>query len=118
MLPHYLCIGVSKNDFFSSTPKILKACDKAHEEKIKTMDALAWQFCGSYILSAVSVAVDHCLNGRKATTKYLEEPVMQKKEVGHEEMSEDEIKRQREMFVAKLMIMKSNYELNHKSDKE
>lgn len=117
-MPHYLSIGVRRDEFFSSTPKILKAYDKAHEEKIKTMDALAWQFCGSYVLSAVSVAVDHCLNGRKATTKYLEKPVMQNKQINPEDMSEEEIKRQRELFVAKLMIMKSNYELNHKSDKE
>jgi hypothetical protein len=111
-------MGVSKGDFFSSTPKILKAYDKAHEEKIKTMDALAWQFCGSYVLSAVSVAVDHCLNAKKAVSKYMEKPVMQNKYDYSEEMTEEEIKRQRELFVAKLMIMKSNYELNHKSDKE
>lgn len=76
MLPHYLSIGVSKGDFFSSTPKILKAYDKAHEEKIKTMDALAWQFCGSYVLSAVSVAVDHCLNGNKASSSFLRRSIM------------------------------------------
>ena len=97
---------------------MLKAYNKAHEEKIKTIDALAWQICGSYVLSAITVAVDHCLNGRKATTKYIEKPCMQKNEVRQEEMSEEELKRQRELFVAKLMIMKSNFEINHKSDKE
>ena len=112
-----MSIGVGKNEFFKSTPNILRAYDKANEEKIKTIDALAWQICGSYILSAITVAVDHCLNGRKATSKYIEKPCMQNTELSVEEMSEEELVRQRELFVAKLMIMKSNYEANHRGDK-
>ena len=116
-MPHYLSIGVSRKEFFGSTPKILYAYDKAHEEKIKTIDTFAWQICGSYVLSAVTVAVDHCLNGKKATSKYMEKPSMQNIAEQSGELSEEEVKRQRELFVAKLMIMKSNYELNHKGDK-
>ena len=109
---------MSRSEFFRSTPKLLKAYDKANELKIKTIDALAWQICGSYVLSAVSVAVDHCLNGKKATSKYIEKPCMQNTEITTGEMSEEELQKQREMFVAKLMIMQSNYELNHKGDKK
>lgn len=75
MLPHYLSIGVTKQEFMHSTPKVLKAYDKAHMMKIELLDSLAWQFCGNYVLSAVAVAVEHCLAGRKAQSEYVKEPM-------------------------------------------
>ena len=74
MLPHYLSIGLSYKEFMHSTPKVLKAYDKAHFNKIELVDSLVWQFCGNYVLSAVAVAVEHCLAGRKARSEYVKEP--------------------------------------------
>lgn len=34
-----------------------------------------WLWFGNYGLSAVSVAVEHCLAGRKAKSNYLDKPV-------------------------------------------
>ena len=33
---------------------------------------------------------------------------------GDKELTEEELQKQRELFVAKLMVMKSNFEINHK----
>ena len=74
-LPHYLSIGVGKNEFFHSTPKILNAYDKAFERKIVYRDAEFWRN-GQYTFSAVYVAVEHCLGGKKAKSEYIKEPLL------------------------------------------
>lgn len=69
-------MGVSWNDFWRMNPRIIKAISKGYEQKIKQQDYLAWLF-NQYTLSAVSVAVEHCLSGRKAKSKYIDKPIMQ-----------------------------------------
>lgn len=68
---------------------------------------------GKYIFSAVQTATDHCLNGRKARSKYVEKPFMQLAEE-QRILDEEQLQKQREAFVSKLLIMKSNFDLNHK----
>jgi hypothetical protein len=75
LLPHYLAIGVTKHEFFHSTPKILKAYDKAHTMKIKEQDELMW-IMGQYVLSATIFSVEHCLAGKKAKSEYIKEPML------------------------------------------
>lgn len=58
-------------------PHVINLLVKGHEEKIKEQDYLEWIF-GKYILSAVSVAIDHCFNGKKAKSEYIKEPLMSK----------------------------------------
>ena len=108
MLPHYLSIGLSYKEFMHSTPKVLKAYDKAYIKKIETFDNLAWQFCGNYMLSAVAVAVEHCLAGRKARSEYVSEPRLKDCM-----LTEDE-KRQKQLdeFVKKLETMQANFNAN------
>ena len=58
-----------------SCPKELEPYAIAHRKKIEEQDYLQWQWWGSYGLSAVCFAVDHCLSGKKAKTQYLEKPI-------------------------------------------
>ena len=67
---------------------------------------------GIYIESAVATAVEHVLAGRKATSKYIEEPLLKKSK--KDELSEEEIKRHSENFLAKLELLGANYELSKK----
>lgn len=69
-------MGVSWQEFWGMNPRIIKLLDKGHEEKIKEQDYIAWLF-NQYTLSAVSVAVEHCLAGEKAKSKYIEKPFLQ-----------------------------------------
>ena len=71
---------------------------------------------GQYILSAVSAATDHCLNGKKAKSQYIKEPLMRSQNRNNE-LSEEELQKQREAFVTMLMAKKSNFELNHRRNK-
>lgn len=96
-------------------PRIIKLHLKGHEEKIKEQDYLAW-LSNQYTLSAVSVAVEHCLAGRKAKSKYIEKPLMQEIEEKKKEnnpLTEEEKKRKTEQLFLKLRIMGANFNLNH-----
>lgn len=77
-------------------PHIIKLLIRGHEEKIKEQDYLAWIF-NQYTLSAVSVAVEHCLSGRKARSEYIKEPIMSKvfenNGLTEEQIAEKEIKK-------------------------
>lgn len=95
-------------------PHIISLMSEGYKLKIKNMDRQMW-LMGNYILSSVSVAIEHCLAGRKAKSKYLEKPLM---EQANNELSEKDLQKQRELFVAKLMTMKTNFELKHKKDEK
>lgn len=61
-----------------SCPKELEPFEKAYKLKMQEKDYLMHMWWGSYGLSAVSVAIEHCLAGKKAKLKYIEEPVLSK----------------------------------------
>ena len=74
---------------------------------------------GTYGLSAVSVAVEHCLAGRKAKSKYIEKPVLSEiqEKNSNKILTEDEKQAQLDKFVMSLKIMESNFNAEHKSKK-
>ena len=96
-----------------SCPKELEPYDKAHKQKLIEQDYLQHLWWGNYGVSAVSVSVEHCLAGRKAKSKFIEKPMLQEFEEQKKELTEEELKKQRELFVARLEAMKTNFELNH-----
>lgn len=69
-------IGVSWDEFWHTNPRIINLMLKGYQEKVKQQDYFAWLY-NQYTLSAVSVAVEHCLAGRKAKSKYIEKPFLQ-----------------------------------------
>ena len=89
---------------------------KGYKIRQKIQDEQMWAWFGSYAFSAVNVAVDGNLHGRKAKSKYIEKPIMRSIEEQNEPMSEEELQKQRELFVARLQVMQSNFELNHKKE--
>lgn len=68
---------------------------------------------GLYIQSAVSVAVEHNLSGRKAKSQYVKEPLLETAEKKNKKMTQDEIEQQRLLFISKMNVMKANFEKNH-----
>lgn len=72
-----LALGISYETFTRLTPAKLKIFQKAHNIKKRIRDEENW-LMGQYTLRAVLVAIDHALNGRKAKSKYFEEPVLWK----------------------------------------
>lgn len=75
---------------------------------------------GTYGLSAVSVAVEHCLAGRKAKSKYIEKPVLAEiqERKTNKELTEDEKQAQLDKFIMSLKIMESNFKAEHENKTE
>lgn len=69
--------GFSIDDIDWSSPADMKPYLKAHKEELKEKDYLLW-VQGQYVLSAVSVAIEHCLAGKKAKSEYIKELILLK----------------------------------------
>ena len=84
------------------------------------MDYMMHMWFGTYGLSAVSVAVEHCLAGRKAKSKYIEKPVLSEiqEKNSNKILTEDEKQAQLDKFVMSLKIMESNFKAEHENKTE
>lgn len=60
-----------------------------------------WQF-GMYIKSAVTVSIDHCLNGKKAQSEYISKPLLS--EVGMTEEEQYELELQKALMIEEQWI--------------
>lgn len=114
MLPHYLSIGVSYERFMDSCPKELEPFDKAHKKKIIEQDEMQHFWWGNYGISALMVAIDHCMNGRKATLKYLSEPLLSKNMSGSEQLTEERKQAELNAFILENEKMRNNWKKNHR----
>lgn len=74
-----------------------------------------WIWWGNYGISALIVAIDRCFSGKKSKAEYIKKPITQYINENKDVLSEDELQKQRELFVAKLQVMQTNFELNKKS---
>lgn len=97
------------------TPIMLKRCFDGFNLQRERQDSDMWLWFGTYGISAFSFAIDHCVNGREAKTEYLEHPLLSKKD-DDGEMSEEELKKQREEFVLKMQTMKANFDIAHRKN--
>lgn len=75
--------GLTVHDIDWSCPADLEPYAKAHKQETLENDSLMHAWWGRYGLSAVSVAVEHCLAGKKAKSKYIEKPILQETEKMH-----------------------------------
>ena len=109
-------IGVTWQEFWGMNPRIIKCIAKGHKEKIKEQDTLMHTWWGTYGLSALTVAVEHCLHGKKAKSEYIKKPIMADYEKTKEnvQITEDEKKKQTEQLFMQLQIMGINHKHNHK----
>ena len=74
-LPACLRYGMTEEQFWRSNPRIIKVYEKAWREEENRKNELTYAYVGNYFLSAMTVSVDHCLNGKKAKSEYLSKPI-------------------------------------------
>lgn len=110
MLPYYISIGVSKSEVLDNCPKELWPYEKAHIRRIEEANGLM-HIQGQYFAEAIMATICNQLGGK--TGKKHEYPKKPYEINKKQELSEDELQKQREAFVAGLMVMKSNFELEH-----
>lgn len=82
------------HDIDWSSPVDLEPYEQAHKLQIQEQDSQLYTM-GMYVMSAVSTAVDHAFNGKKAKSKYIEKPILA--EVIEESMLTQEEIDEREM---------------------
>ena len=92
---------------------ISKAYAEKQEEEFKTADIKAY-IQGLYVRDALLCTVGNMLGGKKADFHYPEKAYSLARE--EEKLSEDEIQRQRDAFVASLQTMAHNF--NRRKEKE
>lgn len=109
-------LGIGFSDFKHMTPKKLFRCVEGYKIRKEQRDNEMWLWFGSYGISAFTVAIDRCFS-KHPRVKYVENPILSTAEEVNKPMSEEELQRQRELFVAKLEVMKTNFELNHNNNK-
>lgn len=105
--------GITIQEINWSCPAELEPYNLAHEKEIEEKDALNWQL-GQYFAYALDSTVCNAMLWRKKGEKahsYISEPFsLGAKEAEND--SEKELQRQRELFVAKLQVMKANFEIS------
>lgn len=119
MIPFFLnCtkgFGFTVEDIENSCPAEMMHYVRAHRADIEEKDMYIWNWTGSYGISALVFAIDHCLNGKKASTEYVKAPVIDGKM--KEQIEKNNKERQLQEFVASLETMKANFEAAHPEKK-
>lgn len=101
--------GFTVNDIDMSCPADLEPYAKAYNLEQQERDALVYAQVGEYIIPAVTMAVRSGAWG-KGKLEYAKKPIYENAKIAN---SEEEVQRQREVFVAGLMAMQANYEITH-----
>lgn len=107
--------GFSLHDIDWSCPSDLEPYEKAYSMERKEKDSLVHAWVGSYGINAFVVALDKVMNGRKASAKYIDKPLITKAEEENRPLTQEEIERQRAIFVEQLKLKKANFDLHHKN---
>ncbi len=69
-------MGITWWQFWELNPHKIKIIAIGYNEQKIEFDAMMHAWWGEYGLSAVTVAVEHCIHGRKASSKYIEKPIL------------------------------------------
>lgn len=110
--PQAYAIGVSWDEFWRMNPRILSAIADGYNQRIRYEDHMNW-LNGQYMLSAVIVGVERNLAGKKSKAEYFKKPILEQVEEENKPISDDELQKQRILFMEKLKIMQSNFEISH-----
>lgn len=91
---------------------LIKGYNEKEEIELKKQNILA-HLQGQYIAEAIASTIGNAF--RKKGSKPYQYPKKPYEFNKKEELTEGELQKQRELFVAKLEVMKTNYELSHKN---
>lgn len=94
-------------------PTKLEYCLKGYELRRKMQDRDMWEYFGTYGLSAVMTAVEHCLAGRKAISKYIDKPNLQDGTRQNRPLTEEEKMREVDKFFAQEEARRINWRRTH-----
>lgn len=99
--------GMTEEQFWHSNPAKIKVYAEAWKQEQKRQNEVIHTYVGTYVLSALTTAIDGVLNGKKSKAKYIEKPI-QLFELTEKE-KEEEQRKAREAFLAWANLTKSKY---------
>lgn len=113
-----LSIGIKLQEFEHLNPKKLgyyaEAYKQKEESELHKQNMLA-HLQGQYFAEAIMCTVCNALSGKSGKKyEYPKKPYKLNTDIQNE-MDEKEMQKQRELFVAGLMAMQANFELNHEN---
>ena len=111
--------GVTLDDFGKLTMRKMRIIANAYSEKLREdfkMSDVAAFIQGRYMVEALLCTVGNMLGGKNANFKYPEQAYSMSDT--EEVLSEEEIERQRQQFVAALQTMQHNFNINKKKQKQ
>lgn len=94
-----------------SSPKELKPFIKAYRLQNQMIDERAWMIAGNYIVSAVQVATERVMNGKKSKLEFIKEPIL--KAVYEDESLTEEERQLRE--IKKAILIEEQWIANSKA---
>lgn len=104
--------GMTEEQFWRANPAIIEVWEEAWKRQENRKNELIHAWVGEYGISALVFAIDHCLNGKKARSKYMEKPIRLF------ELTKSEKKAQKEnatdMFIAWANATKASYDVKNK----
>ena len=105
--------GFTIDDIDWSCPTDLEPYAKAYKIQMQQQDSQLYTM-GMYALSAVSVAIEHCFAGKKATSEYIKQPFLSEIQTEEkQELTEEErIQAERNRQYMILKVMQTNFELS------
>lgn len=106
-------MGVTWEQFWQMNPRIIKAISLGYREKQKMRDREMWSWFGSYGISAMVFAIEHCFS-KNPKLQYIENPITEgaKSEPVKELTEEEKIQMERERQYMILKVMQANFELS------
>ncbi len=114
--PYWLLVtkefGFMVDDIDWACPADLEPYAKAYRMQLEQQDSQL-HIMGMYVLSAVSVAIERNFS-KRAKGKYIEKPLLYEMDHKNGTMTENEMQKQRELFVARLEAMGANFRISRK----
>ncbi len=106
-------MGVTWNDFWNMNPHVIKVISLGYREKQKERDREMWSWFGSYGISAMAFAIEHCFSN-KPKTCYIDKPITEGKftEAQRKLTEEEKAQAERNRQYMILKVMQANFELN------
>lgn len=104
-------MGITWWQFWELNPHKIEIIKLGYEEQKIEIDAMMHAWWGTYGLSAVSVAVEHCLAGKKAKSEFVKTPLLQTsdKKTNEKSLSVKELEKKAENVFLQLGIMGANF---------
>lgn len=110
----YVALGLTKQEVMESCPVEVEYVFEAQKLRKRMDDQANWEL-GMYVESAVATAVEHNLAGRKARSKYVNEPFSKKLE-DSEKSNRKQLLQNNKLAFAAFETWARNWKLEHKKE--